>query len=180
MTTLRHRSMPPSNRLRREPRLSDDSPIRQRLNTDGMISYYDYPLGTDLDSTVGLVLSGTVTLKTLKGKIRRILYIKYYLGLFSKPYTPEDIDATAITGMHVPLTLKATRKSILLLEDKNYTLPLNTRDSKLKKMALIGLSSDMLNFGDYSGQFGQHPSVSSSTLRQGFISTLQAANYSMT
>lgn len=130
-------------------------------------------------STLGLVQNRTVTLETLKGKMRRILCVKYDLGLFSNPYIPDDLDAGALTAEHVPLTLEAARKSIVLLENQNSTLPLKTKASECNKIALIGPFSDMLNYADYSGQFGQYPVAYSSTLRQGLLNTLQAANSSI-
>lgn len=102
--------------------------------------------------------------------MRRILGVKWDLGLFSDPYIPEDIDVEALTTEHIPLTLEAAQKSIVLLENRNGTLPLNVKDSG--KIALIGPFSDSLNYGDYSGQFGQYPMAHSSTIRQGIMQVL--------
>lgn len=108
--------------------------------------------------------------------MRRILGIKYDLGLFENPYIPESTDPEALVEEHIPLTLEAAHKSIVLLENRNSTLPLNPTTKN--KIALIGPFSDMLNYGDYSGQFGQYPVAHSSTLRQGILNSLQAANSS--
>lgn len=102
--------------------------------------------------------------------MRRFLGVKWDLGLFSNPYIPEDIDAEALTTEHIPLTLEAAQKSIVLLENRNNTLPLHAQNCG--KIALIGPFSDILNYGDYSGQFGQYPVAHSSTIREGIVQIL--------
>jgi hypothetical protein len=118
-----------------------------------------------------------VAAETLKQKMRHILGVKYDLGLFTSPYISEDIDAEALTTEHAPLTLEAAHKSIVLLENRNSTLPLSCSSSP-RKLALIGPFADMLNYGDYSGQFGQYPVAHSSTLREGILRQLEASNSS--
>lgn len=129
-------------------------------------------------STIVLVHNRTVAMSTLQEKMRRILGVKYDLGLFDNPYIPESIDAEALTAQHVPLTLEAAQKSIVLLENHNATLPLDATHSPYKKLALIGPFIDQLNYGDYSGQFGEYPTAYSSTLREGVLDALHAANSS--
>ncbi|KAF2170658.1 glycoside hydrolase family 3 protein [Zasmidium cellare ATCC 36951] len=148
--------------------------IGQWYNAGGMISYYDYPLETFLNSTVDLVKNHTVSLSTLKQKMRRILGVKYDLGLFSNPYIPDDTDPEAIVEDHIPLTLEAAHKSIVLMENRNSTLPLKANSKE--KIALVGPYSDILNYGDYAGQFGQYPVAHSSTLREGILNSLKATN----
>ncbi|KXT08453.1 hypothetical protein AC579_5618 [Pseudocercospora musae] len=151
--------------------------IGQWFNAGGMVSFYDYPLEIYLNSTMELVANNTVALDTLREKMRRILGVKYDLGLFDNPYIPDDIDATELTKEHVPLALEAALKSIVLLENKNSCLPLDPTSSK--KIALIGPYSDNLNFGDYSGQFGQYPVENAWTLRQGIQQTFENHNASI-
>lgn len=168
--------------------------IGQWFNAGGMISYYDYSLETYMNvsctcpagpigsnacqSTIGLVQNHTVAMSTLQGKMRRILGVKYDLGLFDSPYIPESIDAEALTAKHVPLTLEAAQKGIVLLENHNATLPLDAIHTPYKKLALIGPFIDQLNYGDYSGQFGEYPTAYSSTLRENVLDALHAANSS--
>lgn len=102
--------------------------------------------------------------------MRRVLGVKWDLDLFKNPFIPDNIDAEALTIEHVPLTLEAAQKSIVLLENRNNTLPLNAQDCG--KIALIGPFSDALNYGDYSGQNGQYPVAHSSTIREGIVQTL--------
>ncbi|KAF2184756.1 glycoside hydrolase family 3 protein [Zopfia rhizophila CBS 207.26] len=146
--------------------------IGQWFNAGGMAQYYDYPLEVFLNATVSLVVNGTVSESLLRSKVRRILGVKYDLGLFDDPYIPDKIDPYQLTIDHVPLTLEAAQKSIVLLENRNNTLPLSLSQQTLKKIALIGPFGDILNYGDYSGQYGAYPVANSSTIRQGILNHL--------
>jgi beta-glucosidase-like glycosyl hydrolase len=111
----------------------------------GMIQYYDYPLEVFLNTTIELVANGSVALSTLQSHVRRILGVKFDLGLFDDPYIPDNVNSQALTEAHVPLTLEAAQKSIVLLENRNKTLPIKPTKQNISKIALIGPFSDTLN-----------------------------------
>lgn len=111
-----------------------------------MIQYYDYPLDVYLNATIDMVANGSVALSTLQSHVRRILAVKHDLGLFDNPYIPEIIDSQSLTAKHVPLTLEAAQKSIVLLENRNATLPIQPAAQNIDKIALIGPFSDVLNY----------------------------------
>ncbi|GME37928.1 Glycoside hydrolase family 3 [Neofusicoccum parvum] len=146
--------------------------LEQWFNAGGMIQFYDYSLQEFLNITSGLVSNGSVPLSTLQAHVRKILSVKYDLGLFDDPYISESIDPQAITNSHVPLTLEAAQKSLVLLQNRNSTLPLKPAEQNIKKIALIGPFVDTLNYGDYSGPFGASPVANSSTLHQAMLSHL--------
>ncbi|KKY13783.1 putative glycoside hydrolase family 3 protein [Diplodia seriata] len=146
--------------------------IQQWFNAGGMIQFYDYSLETFLNTTVDLVKNETVPLSTLQAHVRKILGVKYDLGLFSDAYISSDIDPQAIVDSHVPLTLEAAQKSLVLLENRNSTLPLRPAEQKIKKIALIGPFGDMLNYGDYSGTYGSSPVAGSWTIQQAMLDHL--------
>jgi hypothetical protein len=75
--------------------------------------------------------------------------------------------------------LEAAEKSIVLLENKDSTLPLHPRQQELSQIALIGPFSDSFNYGDYSGQWGGYPVNNASTIRQSLIEHL-ATNFPAT
>lgn len=137
-----------------------------------MVQYYDYPLEVYLNSTLELVANGSVALSTLQSHVRKILAVKHDLGLFTNPYIPETINSAALTVSHIPLTLEAAQKAIVLLENRNYTLPLKLIEQDIRKIALIGPFGDTLNYGGYSGQFGASPTASSTTIREAMLSYL--------
>ncbi|KAL1633877.1 hypothetical protein SLS58_010933, partial [Diplodia intermedia] len=101
-----------------------------------------------------------------------ILGVKYDLELFSDAYISSDIDPQAIVDSHVPLTLEAAQKSLVLLENRNSTLPLRPAEQNIKKIALIGPFGDMLNYGDYSGTYGSSPVAGSWTIQQAMLDHL--------
>ena len=112
----------------------------------GMIQFYDYSLDTYLSATIDLINNGSVTLSTLQSHVSRILGLKYDLGLFQNRYIPETVNSQALTDEHVSLTLEAAQKSIVLLENRNWTLPLNPAAQNISKIALIGPFGDALNY----------------------------------
>lgn len=132
-----------------------------------------------MQATVDLVANNTLTTETLRSLARRVLGVKYDLGLFDNRFIPDDVDSQAITASHVPLTLEAAQKSIVLLENRNATLPLSPKVQGINRIALIGPYSDIFNYGDYSGQWGGYPVANASTVRQAIQSYL-AANASGT
>lgn len=128
---------------------------------------------------MNLVANGTLSKSTLQSLVRRILGVKYDLGLFENRYIADDVDSEAITQSHVPLTLEAAQKSIVLLENRNSTLPLKPKEQGIKRIALVGPFGDTFNYGDYSGQWGGYPVANASTIRQA-MSQYLAVNVSGT
>lgn len=116
------------------------------IQLGGMIQFYDYPLDTFLNATIDLLTNRSVSLSTLQSHVRRILGVKHDLGLFENAYIPDNISSQALTHSHVPLTLEAAHKSIVLLENRNGTLPLRPSAHNISKIALIGPFSDTLNY----------------------------------
>ena len=76
--------------------------------------------------------------ETVRAHVKQILGVKWDLGLFDDPYIPDDINPYAIVESHKPLALEAAHKSIVLLENKNSTLPLDASDDGIGNIALIG------------------------------------------
>ncbi|KAK0467422.1 glycoside hydrolase family 3 protein [Armillaria novae-zelandiae] len=146
--------------------------IQQWFNAGGNLQFYDYDLPTYLNCTIDLIANGTVTESTLRSHARRILSVKYDLGLFDNPYIPDGLDYKDLTAEHIPLTLDAAHRSIVLLENKMSTLPIRPTEQGISKIALIGPFSDILNYGDYSGSWGEYPVANSSTIRQAMKSYL--------
>ncbi|KAJ7866042.1 glycoside hydrolase family 3 protein [Mycena olivaceomarginata] len=148
--------------------------IAQWFNAGGMIDFYDFPIDVLVNSTVDLVANGTVKLSTLQDHVRKILGVKYDLGLFDNPFISESLDVQALTAAHAPLTLDAAHRSIVLLENRHSTIPLDPIKQNIQTIALIGPFSDIINYGDYSGQWGMYPTNGSSTLRQAMSAHLSA------
>ncbi|KAI1460966.1 glycoside hydrolase family 3 protein [Annulohypoxylon moriforme] len=158
---------------------SPGSAIGQWFNAGGMIQFYDYPLETYLNTTKDLVANGSVELTTLQSHIRKILGVKWDLGLFDDPFISAEINPQEIVETHRNLTLEAAQRSIVLLENKNSTLPLNPQAQKITKIALVGPFADVLNYGDYSGQWGQYPADAAQTIRQGILKYADGGDFEL-
>lgn len=117
--------------------------------------------GVDLDITyepaymgplVESVQQGRVPMELVDRAVRRVLTLKFQLGLFEHPYV--DVDR-AVKVMHSPehqdLTLEVAREGIVLLKNEKNTLPLK---EDVRSIAVIGPNADngLNQLGDYSPQ----------------------------
>ncbi len=95
------------------------------------------------------VEEGKVSMETIDRSVRRVLEIKFRLGLFDNPLTdPEKAAAISHNPAHQQLALKAAREGIVLLKNDNNVLPLS---KNLKSIAVIGPNADdeKNQLGDY-------------------------------
>jgi len=90
-----------------------------------------------------LVEEGMVDLKLIDDAVRRVLRVKFQLGLFDDPYKycDENKEKSLILSQdHLLVAREAARKSIVLLKNEGQLLPLKKENQKI---ALIGeLASD--------------------------------------
>ena len=102
--------------------------------------------GSDMDmesslyvsQLVGLVESGNIAEELLNDAVRRILRVKYELGLFEDPYkycNKERSDSELASEENMSVALDAAKKSIVLLKNNNQLLPLQKEGEKI---AIIG------------------------------------------
>jgi beta-glucosidase len=120
-----------------------------------------------------LVSSGEVTTEELDARVREVLGAKYDLGLFANPFlrmgSPETdaVDDKAESRLHRPPAREVARETIVLLENRNQTLPLK----KAGTIALIGplVDSGIDIIGTWSAQGVPELAV---TLRAGIEAAL--------
>lgn len=99
-----------------------------------------------------MVKDGKVSEETLNECVRRVLTLKFELGLFDNPYVDAKKAETIVRSQgHRTLAETSAREAITLLKN-NGILPLNT--SKIKKIGVFGPVADKLSLGDYSGGRG--------------------------
>ncbi|MDX6402756.1 MAG: beta-glucosidase [Blastocatellia bacterium] len=124
-----------------------------------------------------LLRSGQLSLATLNEAVRRILRIKFRLGLFDHPYTDEARERSELLS---PANLTAAReiasRSQVLLKNDRETLPLS---KEMKSIALIGpLANDQKDMlGPWTGDGDAANAV---TLLDGIkakVSTATKINY---
>ncbi|NOZ63253.1 MAG: beta-glucosidase [Calditrichaeota bacterium] len=84
-----------------------------------------------------LVREGKISLKTIDSRVRNVLRVKFWLGLFDKPYLedPKKTDEIVHCAEHVKVSLRAARESIVLLKNEKNLLPLS---KNLKKILVVG------------------------------------------
>jgi beta-glucosidase len=81
-----------------------------------------------------------LTMATIDEAVRRVLRIKYRLGLFDKPYTDESLEAkTLLTAEHRKTARDIAAKSFVLLKNDRQTLPLR---KNIEELAIIGGLAD--------------------------------------
>ncbi|HSE33655.1 MAG TPA: glycoside hydrolase family 3 N-terminal domain-containing protein [Pyrinomonadaceae bacterium] len=92
------------------------------------------------DILIGLVKEGAVPQSRIDEAVRRILRVKFELGLFEKPM-PDATLKSRIGSMEARQTsLQAARESMTLLKNENNLLPL----SKTSKVLVTGPTADSL------------------------------------
>ena len=92
------------------------------------------------DHLVALVKEGAVPQTRIDEAVRRILRVKFELGLFEKPMPDASLKAKFGLPEYRDLSLAAARESITLLKNSNNLLPL----SKNTKVLVTGPTSDSL------------------------------------
>jgi beta-glucosidase len=131
--------------------ISDWGSIRQMINHGysrdlEQSAYHAITSGNDMDMEseayqthlVDLVKSGEVDEELVDESVRRILRLKFQLGLFDDPYKYSDTEREATllyTDEHRAIARDVARKSIVLLNNERELLPLN---KNVKSIAVIG------------------------------------------
>jgi beta-glucosidase len=87
---------------------------------------------------VQLVKDRKVKESDINDAVRRILRLKFQLGLFDNPYT-EIKESVFYAGDHLQKAKEAAIESVVLLKNENNVLPLN---DKIKSLAVIGPMAD--------------------------------------
>ncbi|MFN3699381.1 MAG: glycoside hydrolase family 3 N-terminal domain-containing protein, partial [Dictyoglomus sp.] len=81
------------------------------------------------------VQKGKVPMSRIDDAVRRILRVKFLLGLFENPYANRDLINKIGSKEHREVARRAVRESIVLLQNKNKILPLS---KNLKHICIVG------------------------------------------
>ncbi len=96
------------------------------------------------------VLNGKVSEELIDRAVRRVLYLKFSLGLFEQPYTDESLSTKAVGNESFRQTnLQVARESVVMLKNDAHILPIS---KSTKKIAVIGPNADQIynQLGDYT------------------------------
>jgi beta-glucosidase len=92
------------------------------------------------DNLPALVRKGIVSEKVLDTAVRRILRVKFRLGLFDRPFVDPTLqDKVILAPEHRAIARQMVRESMVLLKNENKILPLK---GNIKSVALIGPLAD--------------------------------------
>ena len=81
--------------------------------------YHDFMM-----TTLELVQSSRISEARIDDAVRRILQIKFQLGLFEKPFTDRSLTATIGSQEHRDIARECVRKSLVLLKNEDQFLPI--------------------------------------------------------
>ncbi len=96
------------------------------------------------------VKNGEVSIDVVNQSVRRILRIKFKMGLFDNPFVDEKTAPEVVANPeHLELAREVARQSMILLKNRNNVLPLKNDN---KKIAVIGPNADNVYnmLGDYT------------------------------
>src|SRR6266536_1787883 len=119
-----------------------------KAGVDLNITYEPAYMGPLIES----VNEGRVPMELIDRAVRRVLELKFRLGLFEHPYVDlAHAKQVMHSSEHQQLALQAAREGIVLLKNEGNLLPLK---ETVKTIAVIGPNADNAPnlFGDYSAQ----------------------------
>ena len=119
-----------------------------RAGVDLNITYEPAYMGPLIEN----VNEGRVPIELIDRAVRRVLELKFRLGLFEHPYVDlAQAKQVMHSNEHQQLALQAAREGIVLLKNQGEVLPLK---KNLRTVAVIGPDADSGPnlFGDYSAQ----------------------------
>lgn len=109
----------------------------------------DLNVGWSYGLLIDQVKQGKMDIKYIDQAVRRILTVKFALGLFDNPYgEPKKVDKVVRNAEKVALAKEIADESAILLKNENNILPLDL--SKYNKIAVIGPNSNQTIYGDYA------------------------------
>lgn len=129
-----------------------------------------------------LVNEGKISIERINDAVRRILNIKFKLGLFDKPFTDRSFTTQIGSAEHREVARECVRQSLVLLKNENSFLPLSKTTGKI---LVAGKSADNLGYqcGGWtiSWQGGSGDITTGTTILeaiQNTVSTFTIVNYS--
>jgi len=88
-----------------------------------------------------LAAEGRIPMARIDDAVRRILRVKFEMGLFEHPFTDPALTAQVGSAEHREVARQCVRASLVLLKNQNHVLPL---DKHVKQLAVVGRAADDL------------------------------------
>jgi beta-glucosidase len=104
------------------------------------------PPETYIKNVRELVKEGRLSIETVNDRVRDVLRVKFWIGLFDHPYVANTAQSDKIvhTASDEELSVQINRESMVLLKNKNNMLPLNRNN--LKNIFVTGPMADATNY----------------------------------
>lgn len=143
--------------------VSDYFAIRETLTRHNMFDNVDDAVvrameaGVDVELPAGdtylrlpdLVAEGRISEAQIDEAVRRVLRLKFLSGVFENPYAdPDEAEAQTATEESIELAREAARRAMILLENRDQTLPLN--GPEIGRLAILGTHAVDTPIGGYS------------------------------
>ncbi|PWG82463.1 glycoside hydrolase family 3 N-terminal domain-containing protein [Pararcticibacter amylolyticus] len=126
---------------------------REEAAMMALIAGVDLNVDSSFETLEKMVESGKLDLKYIDQAVRRVLTVKFELGLFDAVGAkPEKVNKVVRSAAKVALSKEVADESAILLKNDHQILPLNL--SKYKSVAVVGPNSNQTIFGDYSWTYG--------------------------
>lgn len=138
--------------------ISDWGSIRQMINHGyskdlKQAAYHSITSGNDMDMESeayqrhlkDLIEEGAVDIEIVDEAVRRILRMKFHLGLFEDPYRYSDVEREATsmyTDEHLAVARDVAKRSIVLMQNENDLLPLSKTTSKIAVIGHLAADKD--------------------------------------
>jgi beta-glucosidase len=111
-----------------------------------------------IEDLKALVAEGKVSRARIDDAVRRILSVKFQMGLFENAYTDPALTAQIGSPAHRAVARQCVRESLVLLKNDNHALPLS---KDLKRLVVVGQAADDLGMQcggwtiDWQGKTGE-------------------------
>lgn len=97
---------------------------------------------------VEAVKTGKISEQVIDASVRRLLKLKFELGLFENPYIDEqNAEKVCNAAAHRAIALEMAKQSIVLLKNNENVLPFS---KDIKSIAVLGPMADMVMLGNYA------------------------------
>lgn len=105
-----------------------------------MLPYRYSDFKTAMDS---LVADSTIAMSRIDDAVRRILTVKFQLGLFERPYADTSLTSAVGSAEHRTVARKCVRESLVLLKNEGSVLPLAKSG---KKIVVVGAYANNIGY----------------------------------
>jgi beta-glucosidase len=130
-------------------RVAPDSAEAARLAAVAGVDI-DYPELASYRNLTRLVREGRLDEAVIDRAVRRVLRLKFRLGLFDNPYVdPAETERVVASPAHLATARKVGGQGMVLLKNEGNILPLDP--ARVGTIALIGPHADFAERGNYSG-----------------------------